>query len=53
MEKNICILGRTDGVSVSHSSVEYLRDFSWDCGWYWGGFYIGNRNHQEVTWLIS
>ena len=22
----------------------YLYDFSWDCGWYWGGGYIGNRN---------
>lgn len=21
-----------------------LEDFSWDCGWYWSGGYIGNRN---------
>jgi len=21
-----------------------LEDFSWDCGWYWGGGYVGNRN---------
>ena len=20
----------------------FLEDFSWDCGWYWGGGYIGN-----------
>jgi len=22
----------------------YLKGFSWDCGWYWSGGYIGNRN---------
>jgi hypothetical protein len=22
----------------------YLEDFSWDCGWYWGGGYVGNSN---------
>lgn len=22
----------------------YLDDFKWDCGWYWGGGYIGNTN---------
>jgi len=22
----------------------FLYDFSWDCGWYWGGGYIGNNN---------
>ena len=22
----------------------YLSGFSWDCGWYWGGGYLGNRN---------
>jgi hypothetical protein len=34
-------LGRTKG---NHSEAIYLEDFSWDCGWYWGGGYIGNRN---------
>ena len=22
----------------------YLEGFSWNCGWYWGGGYIGNKN---------
>lgn len=22
----------------------YLEDFAWECGWYWAGGYIGNRN---------
>ena len=22
----------------------YLKDFSWDCGWYWSGGYVGNDN---------
>lgn len=22
----------------------YLRDFKWECGWYWAGGYIGNRH---------
>lgn len=22
----------------------YLYDFSWDCGWYWAGGYIGNKD---------
>ena len=22
----------------------YLEGFKWDCGWYWGGGYLGNRN---------
>lgn len=22
----------------------HLTDFKWDCGWYWSGGYIGNRN---------
>lgn len=41
MSDNICIIGRT---SEKQSDIEYLRDFSWDCGWYWGGGYIGNRS---------
>ena len=26
------------------SECVYLEDFEWDCGWYWGGGYVGNRN---------
>lgn len=22
----------------------YLEDFQWECGWYWSGGYIGNKN---------
>jgi hypothetical protein len=25
----------------------YIYDFSWDCGWYWGGGYIGNSNFHS------
>jgi len=36
------------GVS-SYGGREYLEDFSWDCGWYWGGGYLGNsRLHHHV-----
>lgn len=28
----------------------WLTDFSWDCGWYWGGGYLGNKNcHFHVS----
>lgn len=27
----------------SHVNV-YLYDFEWECNWYWGGGYIGNKN---------
>lgn len=38
--KNKTYLGRTkDG-----TDKVFLEDFSWDCGWYWGGGYIGNNN---------
>lgn len=35
------LLGRTKG---NHSEPVYLEGFSWDCNWYWGGGYLGNRN---------
>lgn len=41
MAKKSWYLGTTKG---SHPERIYLRDFSWDCKWYWGGGYIGNRN---------
>jgi len=32
--------------------IEYLYDFSWDCGWYWGGGYVGNKNlHHHFNGL--
>jgi hypothetical protein len=40
MSKSISILGYT---KESTPEAIYLRDFSWDCDWYWGGGYIGNR----------
>jgi hypothetical protein len=39
MDKQRWYLGTTKG---SHPENVYLEDFSWDCGWYWGGGYIGN-----------
>lgn len=35
-------LGRFKGTPDLPRNRVYLRDFSWDCGWYWGGGYIGN-----------
>ena len=30
----------------------YLDGFSWDCGWYWGFGYLGNKNcHYHVDGL--
>lgn len=29
------------GVTATHDYI-YMRDFSWDCGWYWGGGYMTN-----------
>lgn len=34
-------LGRTKNC---HSDDVYLNGFSWECGWYWGGGYVGNKN---------
>ena len=31
---------------------EFLKDFSWDCGWYWSGGYLGNKNiHHHFSGL--
>lgn len=39
-------LGENDGEKI------YLSAPSWDCGWYWGFGYIGNRNcHYHVDGL--
>lgn len=39
-------LGRVDNETI------YLSPPSWDCGWYWGFGYLGNRNcHYHVDGL--
>jgi len=43
MFKDKWYIGSVDG------RREYLYDFSWDCGWYWGGGYLGNEHcHHHV-----
>lgn len=38
------------GNSSENGNNISLDDFSWDCGWYWGGGYLGNRNcHYHVS----
>ena len=47
------LLGRLKG---KNQSIIYLEDFSWDCDWYWGGGYIGNRSmhtHFDGCFLNS
>lgn len=34
----------TLGNSKEHGNNISLSDFSWDCGWYWSGGYLGNRS---------
>ena len=34
-------LGKTKGTIPE---AVFLTDFGWECGWYWGGGYIGNSN---------
>lgn len=41
MSKTLIKLGRTKG---QRPESIYLYDFSWDCNWYWGGGYLGNRD---------
>lgn len=38
------LLGYTKKQYSGTREPVYLEGFSWDCGWYWGGGYIGNRN---------
>lgn len=37
-------LGRTKLEQYGAEQPIYLTDFSWDCGWYWSGGYLGNRD---------
>jgi hypothetical protein len=38
------LLGYTKVDRYGSREPVYLEDFSWDCEWYWGGGYIGNKN---------
>ena len=38
------LLGYTKPKQSGTREIVYLDGFKWDCGWYWGGGYIGNRN---------
>lgn len=42
------LLGKVDGENI------YLDPPSWDCGWYWGFGYLGNRYcHYHVDGLMK
>ena len=38
------LLGYTKPAQYGSREPVYLEGFKWDCGWYWGGGYIGNKN---------
>lgn len=44
MSKQKWLLGYTKPGMYGERRGVYLEDFSWDCGWYWGGGYIGNKH---------
>lgn len=32
----------------------WLEDFKWNCGWYWGGGYIGNKDlHMHFKYFLN
>ena len=37
-------LGATKKELYGEARSIFLEGFSWDCGWYWGGGYIGNKD---------
>ena len=37
------LLGYTKKAQYGERRPVYLEGFTWDCGWYWGGGYIGNK----------
>jgi hypothetical protein len=44
------LLGYTKKEAYSTREPVYLNGFNWDCGWYWGGGYIGNsRFHAHFN----
>lgn len=46
MSKKKWYLGnlKRDGGTGTGFQAVHLEDFTWDCGWYWCGGYIGNRD---------
>lgn len=38
------LLGYTKKSQYGTRRAVYLQGFKWDCGWYWGGGYIGNKD---------
>lgn len=38
------LLGYTKKAQNGRREPIYLEGFSWECEWYWGGGYIGNKN---------
>jgi len=38
------------GIRKEDNKKVWLENFSWDCGWYWGGGYIEvfNRNYTDI-----
>ena len=38
------LLGYTKKELYGTREAVYLNGFEWDCGWYWGGGYIGNKD---------
>lgn len=38
------LLGYTKPKQYGQRRPVYLEGFEWDCGWYWGGGYIGNKD---------
>lgn len=54
MAKKRWLLGYTKKELYGTREPVYLEDFSWDCGWYWGGGYIGNsrfHSHFDSAFL--
>jgi len=50
------LLGYTKRDYYGSREAVYLKGFQWDCGWYWGGGYIGNKNfhaHFDGAFLAA
>ena len=56
MSKKRWLLGYTKSTQYGNREAVYLRDFTWDCDWYWGGGYIGNSEfhaHFDGAFLTT
>lgn len=54
MEEKILLGRATDLVKYCEGELVYITKHSWDCDWYWGMGYIGNKNchtHFNNTFL--